>query len=253
MHKHKAAGTICILYITWLKATLSEKSCLLVSCRPGNWDSAPDQVLIGITINTTAWLHFRQHALWDIQVFQNLFIPFSLMDVKKHGSGSVGVIRHMNFPFCQFPDQPGIYCSKEKFPILRTLSGTFYMIQDPFQFRSGKIGVRNQTGFLSNQLWHAVFFHLLNHISCSATLPYNCRINRLSCLLIPHNRSLSLIRDSDSVNILCIYTDLTHGFCSHWNLGGPDFLRIMFHPAWLRVILFVLFLCYAAHISLFIK
>ena len=72
---------------------------------------------------------------------------FSLMDVKKHGSGSVGVIRHMNFPFCQFPDQPGIYCSKEKFPILRTLSGTFYMIQDPFQFRSGKIGVRNQTGF----------------------------------------------------------------------------------------------------------
>lgn len=26
--------------------------------------------------------------------------PFSLMDVKKHGSGSVGVIRHMNFPFC---------------------------------------------------------------------------------------------------------------------------------------------------------
>ena len=121
-----------------LKAALSEKSCLLVSCRPGNWDSAPDQVLIGITINTAAWFHFRQHALWDIQVFQNLFIPFSLMDVKKHGSRSVGVIRYMNLLPLSISRSARYLLFQKKFPILRTLSGTFYMIQDPFQFCSEK-------------------------------------------------------------------------------------------------------------------
>ena len=215
MHQKETAGSVGILHITRLKAALAKKCRLLISCSPCDGNPATDQVLVRISVNTAAWLHLRQHTLRNIEVFQDFLIPGSVMNIKKHSSGCVGVIGYMNLSLGQLPDQPGIHRSEKKLSLFCPFPGALHMIQDPFQLCSGKIGIWNQACFLSHQLRHSIFFHFFNHICSSSALPYDSRIHWFSCFFIPDNGSFSLIGDSDSMDIFCIHTNFAHCLCCH--------------------------------------
>ena len=53
----------------------------------------------------------------------------------------------MNGALRQLPDEPGFHRSKEQVPVLGTLSGSRYIVQDPFYLGSREISVDYQSCF----------------------------------------------------------------------------------------------------------
>ena len=137
------------------------------------------------------------------------------MNIKQHGSGSIGIIRYVNAALGQIPDQPAVHGSKKQFSTFCLLSGSLYVIQDPFNLTSGEVRVRNQTGTVCDKSFQPVFFQTLNTISGPSALPYNGIVNRLPCLLIPHNCGFSLICNSDCSNIAVMRPNFPHCFHGH--------------------------------------
>ena len=127
------------------------------------------------------------------------------------------------------------------------------MIQDPFDLRPGKIGVDQQAGLLPEELRKALVFQRIAELGRPPALPHDCMIDGLTCILIPYDHRLSLIRDADRGNILRIYADLIHRLNRYPQLGGPYLVRIMLHPSWFWEILGKFLLCHAAYLSLFIE
>ena len=253
VHQEKSACSICIFYISRLEAALPEKRSLLVACCPGNWDSASDKAGTCISVNAAAGFYLGKHIFRNPKIRKNFLIPLLFMNVEQHSSGSVCIICHMDSAFCELPDQPGIYCSKQKITFFCCLFRTVHIFKNPPDLCSGKISVRNQTCFLSNNISKPIFFQFFYHPCCSAALPHNCRIDRISCFFIPHNGCFSLVCNTDCFNILRVRADETHSLNSNPHLGGPDFMRIVFHPARFRIILGKFLSCHTAHFPRFVK
>ena len=127
------------------------------------------------------------------------------------------------------------------------------MIQYPLDLRPGKIGVNDQSCLLPEKLRKALVFQRIAELGRPPALPYDRMIYGLSCILIPYDHRLSLIRDADCGNILGINADLIHRLNRYPQLGGPYLVRIMLHPSWFRKILGKFLLCHAAYLSLFIE
>src|SRR5512145_3334536 len=78
-------------------------------------------------------------------------------------------------------------------------------------------------------------------------------MDRLACAAFPQNYSLALIGDADRRDVLCTHSGLCQrGLCRR-QLRLPNFLRIMLHPAWLRIILLEFLLRHTANAALVIK
>ena len=159
----------------------------------------------------------------------------------------------MDRPFGQFPDQPGLHGSKQQVSPLCPFSGSLYMIQDPFYLGSGKICVDHKPRFLLKCLGKTFFFQTVTIFRGPSALPYNGIVYRLSGILIPYNRRLSLIGDPDCRNICRRSMNLIHRLSCHRKLSRPDFPRIMLHPAGLWKILGKFLLCHAADFPFFIE
>ena len=215
MHQQKAARSICIFHIPCRGTALAEKCSLLVSCGSSDRNSSPYNLLIGITVNTAGRLHLGHHTTGNLKFLQKLFIPLFLMNIKQHGTGGIGIIGNMYFPFGQFPDQPGINGTEQKLPPFRPFPGPFHMLQNPLNLRGGKIGIRNQPGLFFQSLCKPFPFQTVNHGSCSPALPYNGRIDGFSRLFLPHHCRFPLVGNSNSCNILGVHAQLPHSLGGH--------------------------------------
>ena len=78
-------------------------------------------------------------------------------------------------------------------------------------------------------------------------------MDRLSGILIPDDRCLTLVRDTDGRDIRCGGADHIHCLYSNPQHTCPYLVCIVLYPARLREILGKLPLSYAAHFTLFVK
>ena len=200
-----------------------------------------------MAVNTAGRLHLWKHALRNSEPFQNVLVPFLFMNVKQNGTGRVGIIRNKNLSLRQVPDQPGVHRTEEQLALLSHPSGSLYMIQNPFDLRSGKISVRDQSGALSDQPVKALLLQPVDLLRSSAALPADGIVDRPSRLSGKADCGFPLVGDTDRRNIRRLRSDLPHGLHSHAELGGPDLQRIMLHPARLRINLSKFFLRGRAH------
>ena len=159
----------------------------------------------------------------------------------------------MDSAFRQFPDQPGLYCTKQQFPPLSPLSGAFYMIQYPFDLCCGEICINDQARFFTVSFRQSFLFQKITVFRSSAALPYNCVTDWSSCCFIPYNCRFTLIRDTNRRNVRCSRIDVFHRLYRNLQLRRPYFIRIMLHPPRFREILCKFFLRNTAHFSLLIK
>ena len=175
------------------------------------------------------------------------------MNIKKHRTGCVRIVRYMHGSFCQIPNQPCINRSEQQFSCFRSRSDSFHIIENPGNFTRRKISVRNQSCFLPNHLFIPLRLQRINHFRRAPALPYNRMINRFSCFLIPDDCRFALIRNPDSRNVLRGHTDIRHRLRHNCHLRRPDFPRVMLHPTRLRIDLRKFFLCHAANRAFFIE
>ena len=97
--------------------------------------------------------------------------------------------------FRQFPDQPGLYCTKEQFSALGTFSCFRNVVEDPTDLCSGEISIKYKAGFLAKLFCQSFFFQRIAEFSSTTTLPDNRVADRITGILIPYDGCLALVRD----------------------------------------------------------
>ncbi len=175
------------------------------------------------------------------------------MNVKQHRAGSIGVIGHMYRAFCQIPNQPCIHRAKKQPAFLCLLSCALHIFQYPCNFGSTEIGVRHQSRLFFHAFSQACRRHFIYHIRSPPTLPDNRIVYGRSRLLVPYNRSFTLIGNANAADILRLCAHHRHRFNGNCKLRGPYLHRIMLHPPRIRINLLKLSLRHRTDFSLFVK
>ena len=111
------------------------------------------------------------------------------------------------------------------------------MVEQPLDFRSRKIRIRNQTGRAADVPGQTVQHQPVHNIRCAAALPDDSVVNRPSGIFIPQDGRLALIGDADARYI----GRRNIGGCQHLEhsciLRGPDFHRVLLDPSLVWIML----------------
>src|SRR5262245_39969173 len=93
------------------------------------------------------------------------------------------------------PNQEGVDSPERELSCVGMLSGAGYILQDPAQLRTREIRIQYepraflQPGFPP--------FVRRTELGCTAILPNNRTMHGPTCLAVPHQRRLTLVRDRD--------------------------------------------------------
>jgi hypothetical protein len=68
--------------------------------------------------------------------------------VKEHGTGGVGTVRDMGGAAREVPDKPGVDRTEEQVPAFSAGPRAGHIVQDPLELRTGKVGVKYETGLI---------------------------------------------------------------------------------------------------------
>src|SRR5688572_18091767 len=175
------------------------------------------------------------------------------MNVQQHRSRCIGNIGDMNFATAQLPHKPAVNCSKCQVAFFCFCSCAIYIIQYPFQFCGGKIGVNYQPCFLLDGFCMSCRFQLITIRGGSSILPDYGMINRFPGTSFPYHCSFTLIGDANAGYLLHFNPCLGNSFSHGTILGAPDLFCIMLYPARLRKYLFEFFLCNTGDVPMVIK
>src|ERR1044072_1680991 len=156
------------------------------------------------------------------------------MNIKEHRARCVGNVGNMCGAMAKVPYQPCIYGAEGQLSLLRTFSCTRYVIEDPFHFGAGEVGVYHEACFLPDHFFVAGGFQAIAIISGTAVLPYDSVMNRFTGFTVPYDRCLPLVGDADGGNMPAFQSGFGNGFCGYAYLAAPDLSGIMFHPSRLR-------------------
>ena len=127
----------------------------------------------------------------------------TLADVIEQGTCGVGRIRHVALAACQLPHEIAVDRAEEQLSGFSLLSGSINIIQNPFEFGSGKVGIKKKSGAIGYSLLMAGLAQILAERGGSSVLPDDCIIDRFARLAIPDERRLALIGDTDGGNVSC--------------------------------------------------
>ena len=152
---------------------------------------------------------------------------------------------------CEFPNQPCLHGSEEKLAPFGALPHPLDMVENPRKLGCRKIGVQHKPGLLTDSV--RMRRKTVTVIDGPAALPHDGAIHRATGLAVPYNRRLTLVRDSDGVNLLRRDSGLAHRLNRNAELRRPKFHRIVLNPARLRIILRNLLLRDAHNLAVMIE
>ena len=142
----------------------------------------------------------------------------------------------------QIPDKPGVDIAKKQLAVLGLFPGLRDLVQNPFDFRPGKIGGQGQSGFAPQTVLAPLFGQLLADKVGAGILPDKGIIDRSAGGLLPDHRGLALIGHPDGRYIGGGGPGFSQDFPNHFPGVVPYFQGIVFHPARFRKNLPVFFL-----------
>ena len=236
-----------------MEASLAEEGRLLVPRRSGHGDGTAEPLGVRIAEQAGGGTHLGQEAFRYVQLLQNLVVPLQIPDVEHEGAGGVGIVGLVDLSLGQLPHEPGVHVSKEDLSPLRPLPDAGHVLQDPSDLGAGKIGVDDQAGLLAEGVHQPLGFQAVTVLRRAAALPDDGVADGLAGLLVPDDGSLPLVGDPKSRDVFRFSADLLHGPAADQQLGLPDLVGIMLHPAGLRVVLGELPLGNTAYLPLFVE
>ena len=130
----------------------------------------------------------------------------------------------------QTPDQVTIDRARAQSTLIKKRLSIGCVIQEPFELCCRKIGVENQTTARFYERLLPFGLQVFTDIGCPTALPDNCVMNGFTCLCVPKNSSLALIRDTDCRYICSIVGPISADRRQPFFDRLPNGLRIMFNP-----------------------
>ena len=143
----------------------------------------------------------------------------------------------MDLSACQFPDQPAIDSPKEEIVFFSFFPGAFYVVQDPFDFRTREISVDDQARLVAEFIDQAAGLEVFANRGGLAGLPNDGVVHRIACILIPDDGRFTLVGDANSRDFAGRHIGLCQGFTHDFNHAVENFIGIVFDPARFREIL----------------
>ena len=149
----------------------------------------------------------------------------------------------------EFPDEPTVDGAKGQSTLPCEGAGAFDVFEQPRNFGGGKIGVDNETGFAADGGRVTGGLEAVTILSGAAVLPHDGVMDGFAGLAIPEEGGLALIGDADGGDLFGGELGLFQRSFGGGELGFPNRLGIMFHPAGLWEDLRKLLLCHGLHTS----
>ena len=159
----------------------------------------------------------------------------------------------MDFSAGELPDEPGLHGAEEQLSPLGPLPGAGDVVQDPLELGAGEVGVHHQPGLPADGVGMAGGLELIAVAAGPAALPDDGVAHRLAGGLVPDDGGLPLVGDADGGDIGGGSADLAHGLHRDAQLGGPDLIGVVLHPAGFGKDLGKFLLGRAAHLPLLVK
>ena len=153
----------------------------------------------------------------------------------------------MRGPSSKFPDEPCVDRAKSQPALTGKGARAFYVLQQPRDFGGGKISVYDEASLASDDGRMAVGLESVAVFRRTAILPHDGVVDGPAGLASPQQSGLALIGDTDGGNLLGGELGLAQGGLGGGELGFPNRLRIMLHPAGLREDLRELLLRHGLH------
>ena len=96
--------------------------------------------------------------MWNAQPSKHFLVPFQLADIEDHRTRRIGIVGHVNLPFCHIPNQPSVNGAEEEVPCFGFFFCPFYIFEDPVDLGRREVGVNDQTSGLFDMVDHAFIF-----------------------------------------------------------------------------------------------
>ena len=148
---------------------------------------------------------------------------------------------------------PGVDRAESELSAFCGFTRTIHMIQDPADLCSREVGVQEEAGLLIKKVRKTIGFHFCAIICRSPVLPYNGIINRAAGFAVPDHGGFPLVGNADGRHVFTVHPGMMHRIFGGQQLGFPDLLWIVFHPAGFWIDLLKFLLCHGAYLSRMIK
>ena len=177
---------------------------------------------------------FGQHGSGDAKQSDNFGVPIQGLQVHQQGTRSIGDVcdmRSTTHAACQVPDDPGIHIAKDGVTARGSFSRAWNVVENPVDFRAGKIGGEGQADFIAEAILAAFFGQFVAEGIGAGILPDDGIVKGLACVAIPNHGRFTLVGDADGGNIGGQEGGFGKRRLQHFLRAFPDFKRIMFDPA----------------------
>src|SRR5665213_2111789 len=135
------------------------------------------------------------------------------------------------------PEQKAVDRAESQLAALRTDARARHVIEEPRDFRAGKIRVEQQAGSFPHQILGAVPLQVRAYIRGAPILPDDGPMNRDTATAVPYHRCLALIGDADGGDAAGAEPGALERFARCRQRVAPDVLRIVLDPARRRIVL----------------
>ena len=215
---HEAACPVGVLDGTRLDAHLAEESRLLVAGDARDRHFVGEDGGLGVSVNLRTRLHFGHHGQRDVEQFQQVLVPFQVVDVEEHGAGSIRDIGHVYLSACQTPYQPCVNIAETELAHLGAFACSRYVVENPLDLCPAEVSIDNQPGLLMNLVRQPLCLQLVAVLGRTAVLPDNGVVDGFFGVDVPYDGRLTLVGDADAGNVKTVDVDGGDGFRYHRSL-----------------------------------
>ena len=170
-----------------------------------------------------------------MQRLQQFVVPDVVADVEQHRARRVAHVGGMDLAVRQLPHQPAVDRAESQVAMGCGDVGAVHMVQDPADLGCREVRVDHQAGAVADLRFHAMCTQLRAQRFAAPVLPDDGVVDRLAGAAVPHHRGLALVGDADAGDVLRRQPGLGQHLVRGGQLAVPDLVRLVFHPARLRV------------------
>ena len=235
VHQHEAARAIGVFGHARAKAGLAKQRALLVARHAANGQRVAQQRRQHLAKVRGRRQHARHHVWGDVQRLHQFGVPGVAVHVKQHGARGVAHVGGVHRPARELPHQPAVHRAKGQLAVGRLRAGARHVVQDPLQLGARKIGIHQQAGFLPDGGRHAALAQGHAARFGAPVLPDDGVVDGLPRGAVPHHGGFALVGNAYRTHLLRADAGFEQHLAGGGQLGAPDFQRVVFYPAGVRV------------------
>ncbi len=235
VRQHESAGAIGRFGVAGRKAALADRRRLLVARKPGYGNGRAEQLGQGRAKRSGIVGHFAQSARRHAEQIAQAGIE--LRDRQRQQAGAAGVAGVADLQSAgQLRDKPALHRAQRQPATCRRLGHRRGIVDQPAHLCRGEIGIEQQPGLRLHRRLLPRLAQRGAGIGGAPVLPDQRAVQRFERLPVPGDHGFALVGDADTGDPVRA-AGLRDDILGAGERRLPDFVRIVFDPARLGIVL----------------